>query len=76
MATEVFSAGTVTVFGSLADSAEKESVGVIGGFEIRGVDCGFVVELGMIGSAYVPKGLSDDFGDGPLFVNVCLTISW
>ena len=39
-------------------------------------DCGFVVELDIIGSAYVPKGLSDDFGDGPLFVNVCLTISW
>ena len=30
MATEASSAGTVTVFGSLADSAEKESVGVTG----------------------------------------------
>ena len=38
MATEASSAGTVTVVGSLADSAEKESVGVTGGAEIRGVD--------------------------------------
>ena len=40
MATEASSAGTVTVFGSMADSAEKESVGVTGGAEMRGVGSG------------------------------------
>ena len=37
MATDAASAGTVTVFGSLADSAVKESFGVAGGAEIRGL---------------------------------------
>ena len=28
------------------------------------------------GDAYVPRGLADDFGEGPMYQNVCIHIRW
>ena len=37
---------------------------------------GYMVRLSKSGDTYIPRGLADDYGEGPSHVNVCLIISW
>ncbi len=37
---------------------------------------GYRVSLGRSGDTYVPPGLTDNYGEGPKHVNICLIISW
>jgi hypothetical protein len=37
---------------------------------------GYTVRFGRDGDAYVPRGLADDDGDGPKYINYGYTIGW
>ena len=39
-------------------------------------DAGYDVCFAPFSDAYVPKGLQDDDGKGPLYVNWCIVIDW
>ena len=39
-------------------------------------ELGYKVRWGTHGASYVPRGLADDYGEGPDYINVGIHISW
>ena len=39
-------------------------------------ELGYKVSWGTDGASYVPRGLADDYGEGPEYINVGIHISW
>ena len=39
-------------------------------------ELGYKVKWGTDGDPYVPRGLADDYGEGPDYINVGIHISW
>ena len=39
-------------------------------------ELGYKVNWGADGAPYVPRGLADDYGEGPAYTNVGIHISW
>jgi imidazole glycerol phosphate synthase subunit HisF len=37
---------------------------------------GFRVTYGKVGDGYIPRGLMNDDGKGPIYYNTCLTVGW
>lgn len=40
------------------------------------ISLGYVVKLMKYGGTYIPRGLSDDNGDGPTYINYGLCVGW
>lgn len=40
------------------------------------ISLGYVVKLTKYGDTYIPRGLSDDNGDGPTHINYGLCVGW